>query len=187
MCCLCFSCGHWTNSDVTDVDLWLESCFWYVCEQDTSWLWPLYKLRERGSFLTPHLLLGANITQETTDMAASLISLLYFCMEDSKWTFWSHNLADPCVFMSSGQQAVVPPCFHLWYFLCRVPLPRPPPLQLQSCPQVSAARQSIANPPQWTFDTSIRHHPKMTKTPQIPPPDTPPPPPPHGEGVSLIS
>lgn len=64
--------------------------------------------------------------------------------------------------ISSGQQAVAPPCFHLWNVPCRAPLPRPPPLQLQSCPQVSAARQTAASRPHWTFATSIRYHPKMT-------------------------
>lgn len=74
-------------------------------------------------------------------------TLLYFCMEDSERQFWIHNLG-PCVFICWGQQVVAPLCFHWWNFLCQVPLPRPPLLQPQSCPRVSAALETAANQPQ---------------------------------------
>lgn len=62
------------------------------------------------------------------------LALLYFCMEGSEKV--SRKLTDPCV-ISLGQQAVVVSWLHLWNFLSWVPLPRPPPLQLQSCPPAS--------------------------------------------------
>lgn len=72
--------------------------------------------------------------------------------------FQGCKLTDPCVFISSGQQAVVVSWLHLWNFLCWVPLPRPPPLHTRRCQQ----RWKL-QPHQWTVHTFIKHPPPPKK------------------------